>query len=206
MGSHVARGLSLTPFAAPPALICFKAPSLEDAFTGVKQGSAVMTKVLVVFYSETGNTRGAAEAVARRLNAELEAIEVEGLRSGLLGYGQRIWWALRGRPAAIAATKQDPADFDLVVLCSPVWAGHVSPPLRGYLLQAAGHLPAVALLVTSGGSNPGSAFTDMAALAGKTPVAELDISDRERRRGEDTTKLGAFIDKLEAEVRARSAA
>ncbi len=160
-----------------------------------------MVKVLVVFYSESRNTRRAAETLAKRLGARLEAIEAEGFRSGILGYAQRIWLSLRRVPARIAAPKQDPADFDLVLLCSPVWAGHVSTPLRAYLLQAAERLPDIALLVTSGGTSPGSAFADMAGLAGKAPVAELGISEGERRRGEDAVKLEAFAAKLEAEGR-----
>ena len=165
-----------------------------------------MAKVLIVYYSETGNTRGAAETLAERLDATLEAIEAEGFRSGILGFGQRIWLALRGVPARIAAAGHDPADFDLVVLCSPVWAGHVSTPLRAYLLQAAGRLPEIALLVTAGAANPGRALTDMAGLAGKAPLAELVISERERRRGEDRAKLEAFAATLESEGRARAAA
>ena len=165
-----------------------------------------MGKTLVVFYSESGHTKRAAGRVAALLGAELEQIRAPGLWRGLGGYLQRIWLALRGLQVAIAPPREDPRDFDRVLLCSPVWAGHVSSPLRSYLIQMTGRLPEVAFVLTSGGRQVAGAFAEMAQLAGKRPLAEVDISARDRRRQEVEGKLDAFLAKLGEAERARSAA
>ena len=106
----------------------------------------------------------------------------------------------------IAPPQKDPRGFARVLLCSPVWAGHVSSPMRSYLIQMIDRLPEVAFVLTSGGREVAGALAEMAQLAGKSPLAEVDISARDRRRQEVEGKLDAFLAKLGEAERARSAA
>lgn len=165
-----------------------------------------MGKTLVVFYSESGHTRRAANRIAALLGAELEEIRAQGLWRGLGGYLQRIWLALRALQVGIAPPQKDPRNFARVLICSPVWAGHVSSPMRSYLIQMTGRLPEVAFVLTSGGRDVASALAEMAQLAGRTPLAEVAISARDRRRQEVEGKLDAFLAKLGEAERAKSAA
>ena len=165
-----------------------------------------MGQTLVVFYSESGHTQRAAGRVAALLGAEQEEIRAQGLWRGLGGYLQRIWLALRKRQVEIAPPQRDPRDFARVLLCSPVWAGHVASPMRSYMIRMADRLPEVAFVLTSGSPAVAGAFAEMAQLVGKTPLAEVDISARDRRRQEVEGKLDAFLARLGEAERTRSAA
>ncbi|KKQ30010.1 MAG: Flavodoxin, FldA [Candidatus Shapirobacteria bacterium GW2011_GWF2_37_20] len=79
-------------------------------------------KTLVVFYSRTGNTRRMGELIAQKLHADIDEIIDQKSRSGIIG------WILSGRDAMkeyltkITFTK-NPADYDLVIVGTPIWAG-----------------------------------------------------------------------------------
>lgn len=155
-----------------------------------------MSRILVVYYSRTGNTKKVAEAVASACNADLEQISDVRQRRGLLDWfrsGREAW---KGKPAEIGPTRLNPVDYELVVLGSPIWAGRVSSPMRRYLTDHAGKIPRVALFVTESGSGGAGAFSDMAELSGQTPIATLELRERELREGLEAM-IQDFVSKLE---------
>jgi flavodoxin len=154
--------------------------------------------VLVVFYSDTGHTRAAAERVAEALEGEVEAIAAPGLGRGVVGFVTRVWTALRGRGVEIEPAKHDPDAYDLVVVGAPVWANHVATPTRAYLERHAASLPAVGFLVTLTGDQPGGALADMTRIVGHDPVASTAINDADRRNGHDAAKLRDFVRTLKS--------
>jgi flavodoxin len=131
--------------------------------------------VLVVDYSRTGNTHKVAKAVARGCGADLERLHDEHSRTGLWGYLRSAREAMNATPGQIRRAKHDPAHYDLVILGSPVWAGHVSSPMRRYLLDHAGKFSRIAVFVTEGGRGGPKVFSEMAALAQRQPVAKLEL-------------------------------
>jgi hypothetical protein len=156
--------------------------------------------VLIVYYSETGHTEGAVAALDKALDATVERIEAPGL-AGHRGFWAFVWRALSalsGRAAAIAPPRHDPAGFDLVVLASPVWAGRLATPMRGYLRRFARRVGPVAWLVTQSGENPGRAFADFAALTGQTGIARLALSDADRAQFRDAKKIADLVSALNA--------
>ena len=165
-----------------------------------------MERVLVVFYSQRGHTRKLAEAVARALGADLEEIREPTDRSGLLGYLRSGTEALLGVSAEIARPKRDAGRYDLVVVGTPVWAASVSPPARTYLWLERERLPAVALFCTMGGTGDARAFGQMAAIAGKKPIATLAVREAEIARGAPREKVAAFAAALAGKGRKRGRA
>ncbi|HYX46467.1 MAG TPA: hypothetical protein VE820_06575, partial [Sphingomicrobium sp.] len=87
-------------------------------------------------------------------------------------------------------------NYDLVVLGSPVWAGHVSSPMRAYIGRCSGKLGQVALFVTEGGSGGPNALAEMAALAGRHPAATLELRAREIDGGLQS-KLESFVSRIQ---------
>lgn len=154
-----------------------------------------MARILVIDYSRSGNTQKVAQAIAAACHADLEQIRDVKPRRGLWGWIRSGREAMREVPAEIRAPKRDPATYDLVVLGSPVWAGHVSSPMRAYLRQRSGQLTQIALFVTEGGSGGPKALAEMTALARQQPVATLEL--RAKELGDDLgSKLGAFVDRI----------
>jgi flavodoxin len=138
-----------------------------------------MRSCLVVCYSRTGLTEKLGREIAASCGADFELIrEAEG-RSGPLGFLRSIWDTLRHRRPAILAPGKDAGNYALVVLGAPVWAGKVASPMRSYIVQHCRRFHRVALFCTMGGRGGDKALAEMAVLCGKTPIAQVAISDAE---------------------------
>jgi flavodoxin len=154
-----------------------------------------MARILVVDYSRTGNTHLVAEALARELGADLERIRDTRSRRGLWGYIRSAREALTERPTEIRRLKCDPADYELVILGSPVWTGHVSSPMRRYLTDNAGKFDRIAVFVSEGGRGGPKVLAEMAALAGRRPLAKLELRANEIE-DDLVHKIAGFVDRV----------
>ncbi|NLE00702.1 MAG: hypothetical protein GX640_12605 [Fibrobacter sp.] len=92
-------------------------------------------KVLIAFYSKTGTTRKLAGMLGKELQADLEEIIDKKKRSGIIG------WLISGRdgmkhiPTEIELVKNNPADYDIVLIGGPLWGFKgTAPATRTYLV------------------------------------------------------------------------
>jgi flavodoxin len=136
-------------------------------------------KALVVFYSRSGTTRALAEALARTVDADLEEIVDKTGREGALGFFRSVLDAKLGRATAVEPRRHDPADYELVLIGTPVWASAVSAPVRAYLEDNRKRFRSVAFFVTEAGRGGERALSQMACIAGKEPTATLTLSHRD---------------------------
>lgn len=150
-------------------------------------------KTLVVVYSRTGITLSLAKKIARELQADLEIIRDNVNRKGVLGFLRSGYEAVRKKIPSIAEPKHDPADYDLVIIGTPIWAGRMSSPVRAYLLRFRERFKQVAFFATSGRGGYKRAFIEMAEVAGMKPLATVDFSSRQVREGKDVEALEAFL-------------
>lgn len=154
-------------------------------------------RLLIVHYSRTGHTRAVAGEIASRLSADVEEIEDSRSRRGLLGYLRSGREAYRKQVIEIRPPRKDPADYDLVVVGSPVWAGHVASPVRAYLSGGVRRFGHVAAFVTQGGSSGGDrVLAEIANLCGSELVASMAITDREIGKPDGETKIREFVESL----------
>lgn len=151
-------------------------------------------RVLVVFYSRTGNTRVVAEAIAKRLRADIEEIKDEKNRSGILGFLRSGYEAVVGKLADIHPVGRNPEGYDLVIVGSPIWVGRLSSPVRAYMALHGRAIRNIVLFCTCKNSE-GRAFKEMEELS-KRPIAILCIREREVRSGEYPEKIEEFIKAL----------
>lgn len=161
--------------------------------------AAAGKKVLVVYYSRSGNTKRVAEDAARRLNADLEQLIDKKDRAGAGGYIIAGKDAAQERAAEIEPVKHDPAQYDLVVLGTPIWAWNMTPAVRAYLAAHRDAIKSLACFTTSGGTKPDKIVKKIEALAGKSALAwtgffESDLKDKNRARYEE--KLDGFTARL----------
>ena len=152
-------------------------------------------KVLVAYYSRTGNTRRVAEAIAKSLEAEVEEIRDRENRLGVIGFLRSGYEASRKRLAAIQPVKKNPEEYDVVVIGSPVWAGSVSSPVRAYLTMHVHRIKKAALFAIYSISE-GRIFRQMEELLPKKLIAEISIKEREIGSGEYLRKIEKFIEIL----------
>ena len=153
-------------------------------------------RVLVVFYSRSGNTRRVAHAIAEELHADVEEIIDRRDRRGLLGYlraGRDAW---RQRETPIDSPRSDPRSYDLVIAGSPVWSGSLASAMRTYLACYRNALTEVAFFLTHGGSARERVFRQMTEVAGRAPLRTLAIREKELSGGEWMDRARGFAREL----------
>jgi len=151
-------------------------------------------RTVVVYYSNTGNTRRIAEQIAEQLGAELAEVTCQRY---LRWYGPAAmaWDIFTRHIPVVDVVAPVHAEYDLVVVGGPVWAAHAAPPI----LALAGRWPTArkALFVTCLGSNPNSppetAITEMQqALAGGKEVPSAIFRQAEMGTSQAATLARGF--------------
>lgn len=136
-------------------------------------------RILVVYYSLTGNTARVARDIASRVQADVESLKDPGHGLGVLSQFTNALDAWRKAPARIEAPLFDPAGYAVTVIGTPVWAWRLTPAVRSYLSRMQGHLGRVAFFVTSGDTDVDKLVPGFAAAAGVRPFATAGFNAQE---------------------------
>ena len=162
-----------------------------------------MNRTLIVYHSRTGHTKRVAQALARRLDADLDEIRIVQPLAGVAGYAMCAIEAIAGLAPALRPMHRNPAAYELVLVGTPVWFWSLASPVRSWL-EAQPLKHRVAFFCTMGGSGAGRVFATMAELAGREPVATLALLENELDRPFED-KLDAFAKRLLAGTKQRPA-
>jgi flavodoxin len=155
------------------------------------------TRILVVYYSRTGNTERVAKELATRLGADIESLRDLQHGPGFLGQLAGAFHALRQTPAKIGTAQHNPANYALTIIGTPVWVGQMSPAVRGYLSSARDRFRNVAFFVTSGDTDVTKLIPSVEALTGQTMVARAGFNARELADAAVYQgKVSAFVESL----------
>ena len=124
-------------------------------------------KILIAYYSKTGNTATIAKKIAEELNADLDKIEFkeENLEINF---------------------EKNPDDYDFLILGSPVQAFNLHPAMKKYLEQNKEAVGRVAFFCTYS-LYIGKNFKTMKNLS-KPPVVELKIKSGKINSSDDKIK------------------
>jgi flavodoxin len=181
----------------------FAARDVTSEQRSASEGESV--KTLVVYYSRTGNTRLIGNEMAAALGADVEELKDGKNRAGPIGFLLSGMEAKRKITVQFEALTHNPADYDVVVVGSPVWANDMCSPIRTFLAQHKTALNNVAWFCTSGSIDPKYAARGFAAMTeetGLTPVATLGMGRVEIKR-EHARALSEFADKITSQCPAR---
>jgi len=85
-----------------------------------------MKKTIVVYYSRKGSNRYLSEKISKNLSCEIEAIRPR-LNIFLL--------FLMNIHLGIWTLKHNIKEYDMVILCGPIWMGKFIPPLRSFITK-----------------------------------------------------------------------
>lgn len=139
----------------------------------------MMPKTLIVYHSRTGYTRRVAQALARRMEADLEDIHIMQPMDGVPGYVMCAIEAVAGLAPALRPARNDLSAYDLVVIGTPVWFWSLSSPVRSWLEANPLRGKRFAFFCTMGSAGASCVFATMQRLAGGRPVATLALTDAE---------------------------
>lgn len=156
-------------------------------------------KVLVVYYSRTGHTERIAKEIAERCQGDIERILDGGIdRHGLYGYLRSAWESSCGATPLIQRAIRDPAEYDLVVIGTPIWNWRLAAPVRTYVRRHAGQFRHVAFFCTEGGSGDARAFDELQRAGGLPARATMAIKERELDPMVHEERMRDFLAKLAA--------
>ena len=150
-------------------------------------------RILVVYYSRTGFTRRIAEEIADACGADLEEVRDVKSRRGPFGFLRSGYEASRRKLPEIKETTADPAQYDVVVIGTPVWAGNVASPIRSYVAKQRDALKAVALFCTMGGKSSGKTLPELSDACGRKPLTAIALGDKEIKTGAHRTAVERLI-------------
>ncbi len=102
-------------------------------------------KTLILYYSRTGNNRFAAQRLAEALDCEIEEIRPASGGFFSLLLGSALKFGLGNRKLA-----RNPADFDRVILCGPIWMGQIVLPLRVFIRKYGRSLKSLTFVTVCG--------------------------------------------------------
>lgn len=129
-------------------------------------------KILVLYYSQTSNTKAVAEEIAKKLNADIEAIEA------VTPYGTDYKATIerskkereKGITPKIKPVKANIAKYDVIFLGYPIWFGTYAPPIATWLNKVDLSGKKVVPFCTFGSGGLESSIKDLAA---KQPKAQI---------------------------------
>ena len=147
---------------------------------------------LVVYYSRTGITKHVGETIANQINADVEEIVSQVKYGGKIGFAKAGKHALSEKIIEIGDMNHDPADYDVVYLGCPVWAGKAATPLISYLNKNEGKFREVRFFLTAMSTEFEKAFAEMESYSIK-PSATLGLTTKEVKKDEFEEKLSQFI-------------
>ncbi len=132
---------------------------------------------LIVYYTRSGNTKKAAEELAKELGASLLELREDRPRKGIFGFMRSGFEAALKKTVPIKPFSENLSSFDRVVIATPVWAGHVCSPMRTFLMDNAKQIKDLGVLETHSHEDfvYKAVIAEIAALVGKKPTLERSV-------------------------------
>ncbi|MGA2141923.1 MAG: hypothetical protein ABSG94_05810 [Brevinematales bacterium] len=94
------------------------------------------TRTLIYYYSWSGKTKAAAQALGKLTGAELRRIEEVAIRRGIFSFLTALIQAIDGYISELRPYNPDMTGFDRIFIGTPVWSSGPPPALRALLSEA----------------------------------------------------------------------
>jgi flavodoxin len=153
-------------------------------------------KSLVVYYTRSGNSRFIAETIAAEIGADVEEVIDLKKRTGILGWLRGGRDARQGKETEIAPTKKTPANYELIVVGTPIWAGNPTPAINTYLKKNDLSGKKVAAFFSQGGKKIVGVDEVKALVPNSTWVVELSIISSLKNKEESNKQIAEWCKTL----------
>ena len=170
-------------------------------FAAVSCGQKKAPKALVLYYSQTNNTKAVAEAIASKLGADTELIVAVDPYSG--GFEETIARCTKEREEGILPeiepVKANLDDYDVIFLGYPVWFGTYAPPMGAFIKGANLAGKKIVPFCTFGSGGLDSSIRDLKAAQPEAEIlpgygvraARIDAIEKEV---DNFLKAGGFLE------------
>lgn len=133
-------------------------------------------KILIAYYSKTGNTKKVAADLAARLGADTEEILDKKKRHGFFNWFRAGRDGMKKVGTEIGELTKDPAEYDAVIVGSPVWAWNIAPAARTFLEKNKDKIRKYAFFVTSGNTPSEKMLPHLKEIMDREPSAHVGFS------------------------------
>ena len=151
-------------------------------------------KVLIVYYSYSGNTKAIAEIIKEKTNADM--FQIETFKEYPANYNDIVKLAKHEKENNINPELkkriENISEYDLIYLGTPVWWYTMSNPVKTFILENDLSGKIIKPFCTHGGGGASSTFTDMVKFAPKTIFLD-GLSVYERGSGSITADIEKWI-------------
>ncbi|MFW9921859.1 MAG: flavodoxin family protein [Candidatus Thorarchaeota archaeon] len=138
-------------------------------------------KILVAYYSKTGNTKYIAEILAKELKADLLEIKRKNdiKSSGFMLYFKGGFQSMTKQKSKLEELGKNLSNYDLIVLGAPVWAWRVHPAIRGLIAKENLANKKIALFNSCSGEGNGLKVAEMTKelLKDSLVISEAEFID-----------------------------
>jgi flavodoxin len=119
-------------------------------------------KAIVIYFSLTGKTELVAKTAARIIGADIRKIEeTSNRKSGPLTFIFGGFGAMLNAKSKIKPIDFNPANYDMVLIGSPVWGARPTPAVNEFVAETDFQGKEVFIICTSGGNGAGSAIKNL---------------------------------------------
>ncbi len=152
--------------------------------------------VLVVYYSRDGTTKKIGDEIATQLKSDVEELRDTKNRSGISGWLSAGKDSTKKNLTTLEKTSRNPADYDVVLIGTPLWNKQMTPAVRTYLTQNKEAFKNVAFFCTHTYTDD-DPFEEMSTLCGKTPLATLILHRKKEIDAKNyADKLQDFVNRV----------
>jgi flavodoxin len=134
----------------------------------------LLLKILIVFYSKTGNARWVAQTVAGLIGADVHEV-FENRRSRVLSLLSNKFNDVQDKATKITSNSQSAPEYDLIIVGTPVWASRPTPTIINYLLKNDLSGKKVAVFFTQGNSKPQAIEETKALMPNSNYLGEIAL-------------------------------
>jgi hypothetical protein len=130
--------------------------------------------------------------ILESIGGDVELITESVNRKGIIGWLKTGSSNSKREVGKIDETLYDPEDYDLVILASPIWAGTVSSPMRGYIMKNREKLGRTAVFLSNASGVVEKAFIEIRRLLVNPPLVEGSLQES-KIKSEFESTVNAFI-------------
>ena len=145
-----------------------------------------------MYFTRSGHTERVVKKIQESVGGDVELITESVNRKGIVGWIKTGGSNSKREVGPIGETQYDPEDYELVILASPIWAGTVSSPMRGYITKNRDKLSRTAVFLSNDSGVVENAFIEIRELLINPPLVEGSLQ-RSKIKAEFESTVNTFI-------------
>jgi len=152
-------------------------------------------KMLIVYFTRTGNTKVVAEWLAKELDCDIEEIVDNKKRTGFIG-SAGAYLSPINKKTTIKKIKADLEKYDKIILGTPTWWYTIAPAAREFITKNKSKINNIALFYTCDKETKIKAVADVKDLFGKAPSPAVCIESGTIKDKTFRKKIDWFVKEL----------